>query len=155
MATHSSILAWRIPGTEELGGLPSGVVQSRTRLKQLSSSSSRHPELMFFTSWIIFEIFFLFSCSVSLWPHELSPARLLCLWGFSRQEYWNGLPFPRLLHCRRILYHLSHQGNLVLENGGQVAVFKIEDSHGNLGKIQSENSISQVYFNIFSDNKEA
>ena len=62
---------------------------------------------------------------------------------------------PRLLHCRRILYHLSHQGNLVLENGGQIAVFKIEDSHGNLGKIQSENSISQVYLNIFSDNKEA
>ena len=27
-------------------------------------------------------------------PHGLSPARLLCLWGFSRQEYWNGLPFP-------------------------------------------------------------
>ena len=23
MATHSSILAWRIPGTEELSGLPS------------------------------------------------------------------------------------------------------------------------------------
>ena len=23
MATHSSILVWRIPGTEELGGLPS------------------------------------------------------------------------------------------------------------------------------------
>ena len=23
VATHSSILAWRIPGTEELGGLPS------------------------------------------------------------------------------------------------------------------------------------
>ena len=23
MATHSSILAWRIPGTEESGGLPS------------------------------------------------------------------------------------------------------------------------------------
>ena len=22
MATHSSVLAWRIPGTEELGGLP-------------------------------------------------------------------------------------------------------------------------------------
>ena len=40
MATHSSILAWRIPGTEEPGGLPYGVAQSRTRLKQLSSSSS-------------------------------------------------------------------------------------------------------------------
>ena len=23
MATHSNVLAWRIPGTEELGGLPS------------------------------------------------------------------------------------------------------------------------------------
>ena len=31
MAPHSSILAWRIPGTEEPGGLPSmGVAQSRT-----------------------------------------------------------------------------------------------------------------------------
>ena len=26
MATHSSILAWRIPGTEEPGGLPSMVL---------------------------------------------------------------------------------------------------------------------------------
>ena len=42
--------------------------------------------------------------------------------GFSRQEYWSGLPFPTpgnlphrwnldLLHCRQILYHLSHQGS--------------------------------------------
>ena len=56
--------------------------------------------------------------------------------GFPRQEYWSGLPFPPpgdlpesglkprspallayyllsdvgLLHCRQILYHLSHQG---------------------------------------------
>ena len=41
MATHSSVLAWRIPGTGE----PScaavyGVAQSGTRLKQLSSSSN-------------------------------------------------------------------------------------------------------------------
>ena len=40
--------------------------------------------------------------------------------GFSRQEYWSGLPFPSpgdlpdpeiepgLLHCRQKLYHLSH-----------------------------------------------
>ena len=34
MATHSSILAWRIPGMAEPGGLPSmGVAQSQTRLK--------------------------------------------------------------------------------------------------------------------------
>ena len=43
--------------------------------------------------------------------------------GFSRQEYWSGLPCPSpgdlpdpgikpgLLHCRQILYHLSHQGS--------------------------------------------
>ena len=29
-----------------------------------------------------------------LWSHELQPARLLCPWGFSRQEYWSGLPCP-------------------------------------------------------------
>ena len=43
MATHSSILAWRIPGTGEPGGLLSmgpyavyGAVQSQTPLKRLS-----------------------------------------------------------------------------------------------------------------------
>ena len=32
MATHSSILAWRIPWTEETGGLQSMGLQSRTQL---------------------------------------------------------------------------------------------------------------------------
>ena len=41
MASHSSTLAWRIPGMGEPGGLPVyGVTQSWTRLKRLSSSSS-------------------------------------------------------------------------------------------------------------------
>ena len=35
MATHSSILAWRIPGTGEPGGLPS---MGSHRVGQLSSS---------------------------------------------------------------------------------------------------------------------
>ena len=35
MAAHSSILAWRIPWTEELGGLQSmGVTKSRTQLSE-------------------------------------------------------------------------------------------------------------------------
>ena len=37
MATLSSVLAWRIPGT----GDPGGVTQSRTQLKRLSNSRTR------------------------------------------------------------------------------------------------------------------
>ena len=33
MATHSGVLAWRIPGTGEPGGLTSMGLQSRIRLK--------------------------------------------------------------------------------------------------------------------------
>ena len=43
--------------------------------------------------------------------------------GFSRQEYWSGLPFPSpgdlpdpsLPHCKQTLYHLSHQGSPSLD----------------------------------------
>ena len=38
MATHSSILAWRIPGMAEPGGMLSMGSQSWTQLKRLSSS---------------------------------------------------------------------------------------------------------------------
>ena len=39
MATHSSGLAWRIPGTGEPAGLPSLGSQSRTRLKRCACFS--------------------------------------------------------------------------------------------------------------------
>ena len=39
MATHSSVLAWKIPGTGEPVAAVYGVAQSQTRLKWLSSSS--------------------------------------------------------------------------------------------------------------------
>ena len=70
MATHSSVLAWRIPGTGEPGGLPSRVAQSRTRLKQLSSSSM--------TTCILF-IMTVLSAEVSptFLPTELSA---VCVW---------------------------------------------------------------------------
>ena len=45
MATHSSVLAWRIPGTGEPGRLLSMGSQSQTRLKQLNSSRSSRKEL--------------------------------------------------------------------------------------------------------------
>ena len=54
MATHSSVLAWRIPGTgEPQWAAVYGVAQSQTRLKRFSSSSSR-----------------------------LQPTRILCPWDF-------------------------------------------------------------------------
>ena len=40
MDLPSSILAWRIPWTEEPGGLQSTGSQSRTRLKRLSQQAS-------------------------------------------------------------------------------------------------------------------
>ena len=64
-----------------------------------------------------------FSCSVvsnSFQPHGLVHQVPLSM-GFLGQEYWSGLPFPSpgdlpdpgielgLLHCRQILYQLSHQ----------------------------------------------
>ena len=40
MATRSSVLAWRIPGTGEPGGLLSMGSQSRTRLSDLAAAAA-------------------------------------------------------------------------------------------------------------------
>ena len=42
MATHSSILAWKIPWTEEPGGLQSMGLQSQTRLSHFTFSLYLH-----------------------------------------------------------------------------------------------------------------
>ena len=61
MATYSSVLAWRIPGTGEPGGLPSMRLQSRTLLKWLSSSSNHITKLLRFqTSRVLTTEFFFF-----------------------------------------------------------------------------------------------
>ena len=64
MAAHSSVLAWRIPGTGKPGGLPSLGSHSRTRLKRLSSSSSSSlPQekmnifLVYFSRIVLFHIY--------------------------------------------------------------------------------------------------
>ena len=59
MATHSSVLAWRIPGTGEPGGLPDvyGVTQSRTRLKQLSCSSSIGAWVYFWAFYLVVSVY--------------------------------------------------------------------------------------------------
>ena len=55
MASHSSILAWRIPWTEEPGGLQSRVSQSQTRLKQLSMLTQRNNKYLFEREAILFK----------------------------------------------------------------------------------------------------
>ena len=80
MATHSSVLAWRILGTEDPWAAVSGVSQSWTWLKWLNSSSREaifHACLSFNVSYCSVQ----FSCSVvsdSLWPHGLQHTRLPC-----------------------------------------------------------------------------
>ena len=63
------------------------------------------------------------SCPTLLWPHGLQPARLLCPWDFPGKNSGVGCHFLLhgifltkesnldLLHCRRILYWMSHQGS--------------------------------------------
>ena len=60
MATQYSVLAWRIPETEEPGRLPSTGSQSQTRLKRLSSSSSTYYPLKIFFVVITLPSFLLF-----------------------------------------------------------------------------------------------
>ena len=62
--------------------------------------------------------------SDSLQPHGLWPTRLLSPWNFPGKSTGVGCHFllqgifptqgsnPGLLHCRQMLYHLSHQGRL-------------------------------------------
>ena len=92
---------------------------------------SRHPSLLssryfpvniseYFTLIKTVSIFVVLSSHIimsdTLRRHGLQPTRLLCPWEFSRQAYWNGLPFfspeslpspeiepaspSSLLHCR-------------------------------------------------------
>ena len=70
MATHSRILAWKIPWMEEPGGLQS------TGRKESHTTERLHFHFgSFETSWTI---------------ANQAPLSM----GFPKQEYWSGLPFP-------------------------------------------------------------
>ena len=104
MATHSSILAWRIPGMGEPCGLPSmGSHRVGHDWSDLAAAAA---------AYIIYDINFTYIClciyivKVKVKVKSLNRVRLFAtLWtyvayqaslsmGFSRQEYWSGLPFP-------------------------------------------------------------
>ena len=107
MATRSSVLAWRIPGTGEPDGLPS-----------MGSHRIRHDWSDLAAAARIKSV----SCSVmsnSLQPHGMYPTRLLCPWsspgkntGVGSHPLLQGI-FPTLWlnlglpYCRQILYLLE------------------------------------------------
>ena len=82
-ATHVSILVWRIPWTEEPGGLQSmGVTKSQTQLKKLSTHTHTHrillshkKEIMLFrATWTDLEIIIL---------SEVSQTRKISILGYN------------------------------------------------------------------------
>ena len=112
MATHSSVLAWRIPGMEP-GGLPSmgshrvghdwsDLAAAAAVCIQFSSVQSLGRVQLFVTPWTI-------------------ATRLLCSWDSPGKNTGMGCHFflqgifltqgsnPGLLPQRKLFYHLSHQ----------------------------------------------
>ena len=99
----------------------SGVTQSRTRLKRLSSSSNKIHYIIFFS--VLCAVLSHSVLSNSLRPMDCSPpgtsvhgdspgrnTGVVChalLQGIFPTHGLN----PGLPHCRRLLYHLSHQGS--------------------------------------------
>ena len=91
------------------------------------------------------------SCLTLCNPLDCSPSKLLCPWGFSRQEYWSGLPFPPLgewvsnpclLHCRQILYPPWHLGSPVLH-------LVLVKRHKNISQGGGEGSLQLTGRNFF------
>ena len=54
MATHSSVLAWRIPGTGEPGGLPSmGLHRVRHDWSELAAAAAAYIMFIVHSAWSI------------------------------------------------------------------------------------------------------
>ena len=90
MATHFSILAWKIPWMEEPGSLQSMGSQRvghdwATSLASWKKSYDQ-PMLSHFSRFRL--------CATPKTAAHQAPPSL----GFSRQEHWSGLPFPSPMH---------------------------------------------------------
>ena len=107
MATHSSVLAWRVPGMEEPGGVPS-MESHRVRHDWSDSTAAA----VCCCCCLVDKL-----CLTLLWAHGLQPARLLCPWDFPIKNTGVGFNFLLLgifptqgsnLHLllgRKVLYH--------------------------------------------------
>ena len=108
MATHSSVLAWRIPGTGEPGGLPSmgshrvghdwsdlAAAALITRFQETGKASessfyhrNQEREKGKWSHSVM---------SNSSWSHGLQPTRLLCPWIFqARVLEWGAIAFSAM-----------------------------------------------------------
>ena len=96
MATHSSVLAWRIPGTEEPGGLPSmGSHRVRHDWSDLAAAAAADwiKQIAAFPIWCCAMLSH-FSCVQLFAPLWTIACEAPLSMRFSRQEYWTGLPCP-------------------------------------------------------------
>ena len=120
MATHSSILAWRIPWTREPGGLQSmgSPRMGHGRATKQQQQWQRYPLSYWNTgTTAAADAKSLQSCPPLLRPHGLLPARLLCPWNSPGKNTFllQGIfptqgPNPCLLHWQVDSLSLSHQG---------------------------------------------
>ena len=97
MATHSSILAWKIPMTEESGRLQSMGLQ-RLRHDWVTEHVSIYvcvcvckTNLLY--TWNYQTGTFIFQC------HIFFVCLFILFMEFSKQEYWSGLPFTSPVEC--------------------------------------------------------
>ena len=87
------------------------------------------------------------SCPTLLWLHRLYPTRLFCPWhslgrntGVGSHSLLQAIFLPQglnpgLLNCRQILYHLSHWGSPIIQQG----------AYTNFVKIQRKQAINSIW----------
>ena len=103
-ATHSSVLAWRIPGTGEPGGLPSmGSHRVGHDWSDLAAATLCLEHFFFWQLTGISKAFLLVEtdclCQLLSCVQQFAiPWGVACQaslsMGLCRQDYWTGLPFP-------------------------------------------------------------
>ena len=135
MATHSSILAWKIPWTEEPGGLQSMGSQESNMIQQLNHTPSMNMDYLFIQFFLI---------SIIRVAHQAS---------LSITNYWSLLklmsiesvmPSNHLILCRPLLLHSIFPSIRVFSNESALRIrwpkcwsfsFNINRSNEHLGLI--------------------
>ena len=135
MEIHSSILAWRIPQTEEPGGLQSmGVAKSQTMTQQLNSSSPQCPT----AGWAPTFCSTTTLCRVE--PLSNQKSDLLGL-PILLHAYFSSYAFQNVVKSQRSL--ISQPGDTVLMLSGTEAL-SLVSTPPSLGRIPQNPTISQV-----------